>query len=255
MRRDQILQLGMEQYQLFLEHFEWSLLSDEAECIHQFRVSVKKLNALKLLVDGPSIDAFIQPVYKSGGKVRNLQVVLDLLTTFVAGVPEGFKQYLYNRLQEKRIKHDNIAVSIELLSEKQFFRMFKEYVEMHYKGNGGQLETVIRRLGRSAFELIQKNKAGEAWHEARHHFKGCSHLIQMASSVDEPLVFADGFNRYRDMEQRLGRWHDLFMLDKLKDKYLSVGEAHPDNIWRSFVDEKDDMIHRIEADISLMAEV
>ncbi|GAO27963.1 CHAD domain-containing protein [Geofilum rubicundum] len=253
MRRDQILQVAKEQYQLFLEHFKWSLVSDEAEYIHQFRVSVKKLSALKLLVSDPLIWDFIQPVYKTGGKVRNVQVILDLLSTFTTPAPEGFKQYLYDRLQEKRFKHDQLAGTIKLLSDKQFFAAFKAFLEEHYDGDGKHLETVILWHGRRACEWIRKNKAGEAWHEARRYFKACAHLIQMADAVGEPLTLDEGFFRYREMEQLLGLWHDLFVLNKWMDKYALQAGSKRNDLWSSFISEKTETMLRTEADICLLA--
>lgn len=254
MRRDQITHLATEQYQLFLENFKWSLVSDEAEYIHQFRVAVKKLNALKLVLSDLPLWDFIQPVYRTGGKVRNLQVVLELLTTFVGAVPEDFKQYLYDRLQEKRLNHDRIASTIELLSEKQFFKALNELVEVPPVGDVNALELTIGLHGGRACELIRKNSAGEAWHEARRYFKECAHLIQMAESVGEQFRSAEGFYRYREMEQLLGLWHDLFMLNKLIDRHQLLMGDRRDALWGPFIKEKTETMLRTEADICLLAE-
>lgn len=265
MRRDQILHLAMEQYQIFREHFSWSLVSDEAEYIHQFRVAVKKLNAIQLLlmngmdeqrgdrVEGRLWD-FIQPVYKTGGKVRNLQVILDLLATFSAEPPGDFKLYLYDRLQEKRLDHDNKAALVELLTEKQFFNELKGFIEQFYNGEASEIDWLIRLQGERARDLIRNNAAGERWHEARRYFKQSAHLTQLAASVDEQSVAADGFSAYREMEQLLGKWHDFFMLNKLVGKYeLQTGQKKDAN-WTAFIKEKTETTRRIEADVCLLAD-
>ncbi len=260
MRRDQIFHLAVEQYQLFLENFNLSLESDEAEYIHQFRVAVKKLNALKLILfngmDGGAdsgLWAFIQPVYKTGGKVRNLQVILDLLASFVVEPPAEFKLYLYDRLQEKRLGHDSMAATVELLTEQQFFNELKELVDISCIGDGQGLESTIRSQGARAGQLVRNNPAGEAWHEARRYFKESAHLILLAESVGEQLAHAEDFFRYREMEQLLGRWHDFFMLNKLVARYeLLMGESKA-AFWTAFKNEKTETALRIEEDVCLLA--
>jgi CHAD domain-containing protein len=264
MRRDQILHLAMQQYQLFLENFKLSLVSDEAEYIHQFRVAVKKLNALQVVllkgmseqmtIGADGLWAFIQPVYKTGGKVRNLQVVLDLLATFVVEPPTDFRLYLYDRLQEKRLGHDSMAAAIELLTEKELFNKLKIIVEQAYDGDAVDLEASIKHHGERACELIRHNSAGEAWHEARRYYKESAHLILLAESVGEQLADLNGSYRYREMEQLLGKWHDLFMLNKLVGKYELLMVAHKDELWDSFINEKTETTLRIEADVCLLAE-
>lgn len=263
MRRDQILHLAVDQYQVFLENYSLSLVSDEAEYIHHYRVAVKKLNAIKRVVtlglkeqDQDLLDgglwSFIQPVYKTGGKVRNLQVILDLLATFVAEPPSDFKQFLYDRLREKRLSHDNIATIIKPLSEKAFFNVFNVLVEMSFNSGFIDLSTVVKGLGERATLLIENNPAGEAWHEARRYFKESAHLIQLAESVGEQLVGADNFFRYREMEQLLGSWHDFFMLNRLVAKYASLMGEQQDALWTAFIQEKTETVLRIEEDICLL---
>ena len=265
MRRDQILHLAMEQYQVFLENFNLSLVSDEAEYIHQFRVAVKKLNAIQLVLfkgmseqmDGISDNglwSFIQPVYKTGGKLRNLQVILDLLASFVIEPPGDFKLFLYDRLQEKRFRYDSMVVTAELMTEKQFFNGLKTLVEQSYNGNALGLETSIRSQGERACGLVRNNPAGEAWHEARRYFKESAHLIQLAESVGEQLADADGFYRYREMEQLLGKWHDFFMLNKLVAKYALRMSEGKNAFWTAFIKEKTETFLRIEEDVCLLAE-
>jgi CHAD domain-containing protein len=265
MRRDQILHLGVEQYQLFLENFNWSLVSDEAEYIHQFRVAVKKLNAIKGLVlkgraeqdigfSGGRLWSFIQPVYKTGGKVRNLQVILDVLSSFVAEPPSDFKRFLYDRLREKRLAHDGIATTIELLSEKAFFNELKELVEKIYHGDVQEFEATIQWQGQRAAHLIQSKPSGESWHEARRYFKESAHLIQLAESAGEPLVAGDDFFRYREMEQLLGSWHDFFMLNKLVAKYEVLMGAKKDAAWTAFIEEKTEIALRLEEDVCLLGD-
>ncbi len=265
MRRDQILHLAVEQYQLFIENFNASLVSDEAEYIHQFRVAVKKLNALKLILfkgmgdqmagdaDG-RLWAFIQPVYKTGGKVRNLQVILDLLATFVVAPPTDFKRFLYDRLQEKRLAHDSMAAAVKLLTGQQFFHALKDFVEKFYDEGEQGLETTIKWQIERACQLIHNNPAGEAWHEARKYFKESAHLIQLAESVDEPLADANGYFRYREMEQLLGRWHDFFMLNKLLAKYELLMGERKEALWMAFINEKTETALRIEEDVRLLAD-
>ncbi|MCA1745948.1 MAG: hypothetical protein LC643_09680, partial [Bacteroidales bacterium] len=81
-----------------------------------------------------------------------------------------------------------------------------------------------------------------------------AHLTQLAASVDEQLVAADGFPDFREMEQLLGKWHDFFMLNKLVGKYELLTGQKKDANWTAFINEKTETALRIEADVCLLAD-
>lgn len=233
MRRDQVLQLGTGLYRDFLENYELAVGTDEAEYIHRFRVAVKKLRALAfyltanrpddaVLVESGQLTAFIQPVYKSSGKVRNLQVLLDVLGGFIWPGPEGFRQHIYEQLHQRKLVFLQQAQLEALLSPKAWFAELDTLVRAHPETLETSVEQVAGDLAARAVSLLQTSGPGEEWHEARSCFKKAAHLLLMAGELGLASPGQHRFMPFREAEQLLGTWHDLYMLGRFMEKYLAL---------------------------------
>lgn len=233
MRRDQVLQLGTGLYHDFLENYGLAVETDEAEYIHQFRVAVKKLRALAfflttdrseaaVLLESEHLTACIQPVYKSAGKVRNMQVLLDVLGGFTWPGPEGFRQHIYEQLHQRKLVFLQEAQLAALLSPRAWFAELDTLVRAHPETLETSVEQVVGDLAGRAFSLMQASGPGEDWHEARSCFKKAAHLLLMAGEVGLASPGQHRFMPFREAEQLLGTWHDFYMLGRFMDKYLAV---------------------------------
>ena len=74
-----------------------------------------------------------------------------------------------------------------------------------------------------AIYLITSNLPGEEWHIARAFFKRNYLLLNLVSDeVRDP----DEMTESRYLEQELGSWHDLIMLEKAYNKFVVLQNIH-----------------------------
>ncbi len=262
MQKGEIHILGEEQYTLFLNNYEFSTRSWEPEFIHQFRVAVKRIIALKMFLksqmpeDGQKcLDELmggIQPVYKSSGKVRNLQVLIGLLPSFKHMPPKSFVEYLLSRLEERKVQY---AEMVKLQTPKTvlvFSRSFSACLNKFYVGDVGLFRDHIAQNAIRARRLIDNFLPGEEWHEARALFKRNFLLMQMGSTFYGDKYDWEEQSYYRELEQLLGKWHDLMMLGKIMGRFELTPDSIPSD-WGNFSKEKTDAVSQLETNIRYVA--
>jgi CHAD domain-containing protein len=248
MKRSQILQLLSGQYRFFLENYHKASLKGEALYIHQFRVAVKRMLGLKGFLiyasdpdGGLILDNMInpiRPVYKSGGKVRNLQVVTDVsVSSFSQRIPKGFMNYLKEVLHQKTTGFLTLSASYPMPDIKKFNRSARFFLDQYYSEIEVHFHLNANRV--YALQLLQGNAPGDEWHDARAHIKRNYLLLQMAEPLNAAEYNEDQMLLYRRMEQILGHWHDLVMLEKIAQKYELELQDQP-NEWASFKKELTD---------------
>lgn len=225
MKTKHVVALGISQYEMFNIHYLEAIASGEQEAIHQLRVTLKRFYALKkylLHCMNPEGQAhlmnFIEPirlVYKSGGKVRDMQVMVDVaLNSSPLKAPAVFINFL--KLLSRQRLENFVAVTqiINLPSQQEFALHFKEVINAYYKSQHSKLEDFLIENLRVASFYINSSEPGELWHNARTLIKQNYLLMQLAITF-EPNRFSDTDIQYcREMEQILGEWHDWVVLKK-----------------------------------------
>jgi CHAD domain-containing protein len=196
----------------------------DPEAIHQFRVNVKSFIGLMAFLNEFKSDALwpkeivarLKPYYKLSGKIRNINVVQELLNVNFEQVSNDFYTYLDGQLCRRRNEFELLTSAIDIpepetikkevsqLMDASFFS--KEILQRHLSDNKDR-----------ALCLISKNGPSEAWHAARTFLKRnflLSKLLLSASMND--ATQSEG----RKLEQELGVWHDIVVLTKTYDRYL-----------------------------------
>lgn len=225
MKKKEIINLGVTQYELFRLNYLEAVASGEQEAIHQMRVALKKFYALKkFLLHGMDplgaavVKNHLEPlrmVYRAAGKVRDVQVIRDV-TINNAGLqaPEAFSGYLDSLQQSRLEKFLAISNTVNLPTQRDIAQSFDNYVKSYYQDKNSRLEHLIAKHLHEARFYLESTKPGDLWHEARTLIKQNFLLMQLAV-VHHPQRFsAATIQEYRDMEQILGQWHDYTVLKK-----------------------------------------
>lgn len=203
--------------------------SSDPEAIHRFRVDVKNFVGLIVFVFELKSDALwpntmifqLKPYYKLSGKIRNINVVKDLLNAHFEQVPNGFCNYLEGQLRRRQNEFETLTSVIEIPEpaevKNEVARLMAvspfstELLERHLAGNK------VRALS-----LISKNSPGEEWHAARTFFKRNYLLSKLLLSPEMEDVTQ---SENRMLEQELGFWHDIVVLTKTYDRYLLTNDC------------------------------
>lgn len=223
-----IIHQAAENYQRAYVQLQYARVEAAAEFIHAFRVEVKSFNGIVLylkeilasshhLLDQIMID--LKPYYKSSGKVRNITVIQDLMLQHKETLSDyAFLNYLDAQLKIRHCKFKEVSAIIDLpasieLSEElnKLNAMSIDYDKLFY--------VHLQNNKEKAVNLITSNLPGEEWHTARAFFKHNYLLLKLVSEeVVDPYEMAE--SRY--LEQELGSWHDLIMLEKAYNKFIAT---------------------------------
>lgn len=189
--------------------------------IHAFRVRVKELytwfSVLEKASDGAltlgAISKLIQPLYSRSGKVRTAQVNLKLLKEKEFPIPKKFA--IYTQKREKKMQ-------LKLLEEESQFS-WTNYKDLLYKVLALQSisvqetqKIIIAEYQHLLMVLSQSLKADQS-PEALHQFRKTLKMLQYLHSLNDHLgledtMYKSGEKTRKDIETRIGRWHDHFLL-------------------------------------------
>lgn len=227
-----IIHQAADNYQRAYVQLQYARVEGAAEFIHAFRVEVKSFNGIVLylkeilasshnLLDQIMMD--LKPYYKSSGKVRNITVIQDLMLQHKETLSDdSFLSYLDEQMKARLCKFKEVSEIIDLpasieLSEElnSLNRMSLDYDELFYSH--------LQSNKNKAIHLITSNLPGEEWHIARAFFKRNYLLLKLVSDeVRDP----DEMTESRYLEQELGSWHDLIMLEKAYNKFVVLQNIH-----------------------------
>lgn len=223
-----IIQQAVDNYQRLYGQLQNASLKGDPLYIHAFRVEVKSFSGivsyLKEILNTPhnglhQIASSLKPYYKSSGKVRNITVIQELLlqnkeTLFNPCFSEHLNDLMDVRLSNFMAISSviNLPTAIELSAELNELKSTPLDYDMLF-------QTHLQNNKLKAHELITSNEAGEPWHNARAFFKRNYLLLKLVSGEIEDAV---EMSESRVLEQELGSWHDLIMLEKAYRKFISV---------------------------------
>ncbi len=257
MTKEEVLTAVNEQYRVFLTNFHTSLPEGKEENIHQFRVAVKKMRAIQAyLIVGCSQEAvisfkelfsIIRPVYKSSGKVRNLQVILRALSdSFQYFPPSKFTERLMEKLHDGKNNYRSVSNEIELMNNEMFSLQFSKLMEEYFKKNSDDFLAHITANRVRALDNIKENKPGKKWHDARRWLKQNYLLLHRDDSPTQQPYSQKEWLYYRNLEQLLGQWHDLLMLKKQVKKFDKANSDIKASEWKLFKNELDERLNNFE---------
>ncbi len=188
-----------------------------AERLHQIRVLIKKIKAVDSLRSFASKKkqggVKLKPLYKSAGKIREIQILLKLVQA-LPGFPKKIKEQL----------------KINLKAEQKYFleklpKFSKQIKKVHNElsVNGTRLGLKIIKkyftLETQKAQLAFKLKQREAMHAFRKELKNSLYVYDALPKKTQKLIPLKT-NEIVNLQEKLGDWHDaysaIFYLSKLK---------------------------------------
>ncbi|MCF8233571.1 MAG: CHAD domain-containing protein [Bacteroidales bacterium] len=237
--KGELRQFFDKQKKIFEEHLGLVKKSDNAELIHQLRLSVKRIRALftflQFLTGKPSkgkkdIKA-LKVVYKPAGRIRDVQVHLGLLDSYEKRLQFEFTDYRsYLGMLEKQ-HHKDLKQSMKGFSAKPFEKLHTKTYKIIDQFSD---EEIIKNAGKmldEKFELISNlNKIPtdkeKNLHEIRRILKEIRYLLNIFNgNIPESKRLKVSLSRLKQIEQTLGKWHDqvnamLFVKAYLNSKQI-----------------------------------
>lgn len=203
-------------------HFGQASQTFDEEAIHQMRVEIKRLKALfQLLEDLTATFAAkenllpIRPLYKTAGKIRDLQVQAGLAREWMAesGSQAGLNAFCQHLASLERQSQASFKEECQ-----NFDASALEAMEKSVAGSVSRLcadqarrraESLLAGLQSQLLERGQASRPEDNLHPLRILAKRTRHtaeLLQMCLSSPEPA--SQTADAVRDIEQALGQWHD-----------------------------------------------
>jgi CHAD domain-containing protein len=209
----------------FKVNLEKAIENYDAEAIHQYRVSVKRIRAITRALDKIYEEPLfpkkiIQPLremFKAGGTIRDDQVQIGLVEQ--AENEYGIKFPLMKAFYQKRIDDQrnaffqksvdfdfNTLNAISEQIENILLPLDEEYLELNlYK----RLHNSMEKLKKKRYDLDQPEKL----HKFRTSFKENGYVSEMLYQSKYSLkITKSTYNRMKNFGQELGNWHDHYQL-------------------------------------------
>jgi len=225
----------------FLKNFDLARSEFDAEAIHQFRVSIKRIRAVfkainKSYPGHPMPDDLLNPLremFKAGGTARDLQVQLDLIRGLEKA--EGATFALMKDLFRQQIEDS----ADEFLFRSRYFgpdllEQFPSGIRQGMASTEGQGSMQERISGwmESRMEKLRHNrfKASDPYrlHRFRTRYKELSYVAEMVYESGLPHTLDKAtFQEMKTMGQQLGKWHDHYQLwHRSGEIFLSATDTH-----------------------------
>jgi CHAD domain-containing protein len=265
MNASEIKEQASFHFQSFGDFYREALSQGGPEAVHQYRVSLKRFFALKAFVSVNlrddsvgQLDELVQslrPVYKLGGKLRDLQVLMSLPASLDLIMPPSLYAFLYQKYQKRLVKFTQLAQETGQPGQATFLMVFDDLMDRFYTGGEKELCALAAQNFRKAEGLL-RNRPGKEWHEARRLIKQNYLLMQMAVSYQPDRFPEVAIQGSRQLEQSLGLWHDTHNLQRATDKIVLFGEDEPLLLFGQQLDEKkatkEEEIRELVSDNSLL---
>jgi CHAD domain-containing protein len=214
------------------------LSKPKAEPVHVLRSTLRRITAeLRLLAESPKttrrVARFIhlsRPIIKTAGRVRDLDVHLDLLQNLPRPLkPEADK--LERHLQKRRRRG---FTRLRNLLEDDHSALLKSLAKLQSiapttpsPGRALANETLLR-----AVATFDPHRADQL-HELRKAARDARYLAESAlRSTEKNSPAAHEAAHYRQIQQDVGAWHDYLTLAGAARKYLSSSSPLPPAIDR-----------------------
>ncbi len=201
-----------------------ALMTGELSAVHQYRVSFKRFFALTAFVvehmDAEASGSLkrlvetVKPVYKRGGKLRDLHVMISFPALHGLIMPPLLYGHLYNKFQKQLLcfMHDNHQPGLP--DEASFLAAFNIGIDNSYAGGSDRL-TGFTQSNFRRVKVLLENLPGKEWHRARRLIKQNYLLMLMSSSYNSGGFPDEELEWSRNMEQELGIWHDMLNLQRV----------------------------------------
>lgn len=233
-----ISELYLEHQQSFLKHLKKAKGLNREE-IHKMRVETKRLRSLFRLLNrlgGKKSDTkralkLILPVFKSAGEMRDTSQNKKLARQFKEPMMKGFKEYL-NGVEKKQ--GEKLRLEIKNFSKKKYRRSNTDLVMDFKKLDHDHVEKrskeYLQKLMDRVKTFIPDINNDETFHEIRKRLKDIKTVDQLLNDLYPEKTAGKLLSKVKNIEQRIGSWHDRIMLIEEIEKYLKKVKRKSDKV-------------------------
>ena len=228
----------------FIKNYRRTRKSYSVEGIHKMRLSVKRLRAfLKLLNhfdDRPYTKKNLKKInllYKHAGKVRDLQIQLNLLENFRPDAGNEFDIYITQLTNRKAKALKALKRSFKEIDIKDIVKISRRIENILKKIRDHnfmeEYSQIIRKKLKDIEDLSVALNDESVLHLIRRHMKELLFIRDTVNIEDQVLLAnTEKLALMADIEVKLGEWHDLQVL---LDSFLSLdheGDSYRDILER-----------------------
>lgn len=220
----QLLDYFQEQSSKYTKNLKLLVKQPKEDPVHDFRVAVKRLRTVLLLLheiypDEENLHMFTdvtREVYKLTGKLRDLQLQVNILETLSSNTGIYYTHYLANLRKKETTASVNLTnylkehplvgkTELVVLSEMSFWNKTDATSVMILVDN------LIEELIQRSIRLDYKNRDPEDLHEIRRNLKQCQYLLSMSKTFDhvEHDIHSKKLTLVSHAGELLGKWHDF----------------------------------------------
>lgn len=214
-----------KQAELSFQHLHVYQQSADAEAMHHFRVSLKKIHAGVVFLQSrfPRLKKQkkrMKAVFRAGGLIREQQLRLGWLRLHrlkLLAVTAGMEGKL--EIYQANFKNDLPAFKTKL--EKAFSKLYAAAETIRKE----ELQQYVSALKTSVLQLLRKNRA-EDWHELRKQIKQLLYAVHWLRPEEQLRLLRITELKYLDkLQEAIGTWHDLVDLKQwLTDEQFFLHE-------------------------------
>jgi CHAD domain-containing protein len=196
----------------------------DERAIHDFRVSLKKLRAgfefLRksgvLSASKTSILLVIKPAFQSGGELRDLQVIHQLIKTYEQILDEHFvyfRSFITKKMliaaEDFKIKSKSVLIHLDNTSWNEALRAVNINPDIRIAA-----KNVIGKTFRRAEKTLSKSDSDiHSYHKIRKLLKKARFVFEMNMVGDwDGMEYHAHLNKLKNLESLLGAWHDRISL-------------------------------------------
>ncbi|MGH8015235.1 MAG: CHAD domain-containing protein [Candidatus Zixiibacteriota bacterium] len=221
-------------------NFREARKSCSTRSIHDFRVGIKRLRSLLELlsiIDGglneKKHEQKLRPLFKSAGKVRELQVTAELIRNWLKDSGDEVSEY-YNYLKLNEDAAKRKFVNISKSGKTSIFPSLSKIILKKVSGiSADYLKRFIGRSTSAALLRIDLKKRipslplGEL-HNLRIEAKDARYRLQALSAIQsESDVFKKADDWLRGVHRAIGQWHDMIIAQGKLDSFLANDAVKP----------------------------
>lgn len=212
----------IEHKAVFDENFKIVLVNFDEDAIHKMRTSTKRLRALFQLIEFISTDNFkskqqtkkIRSLFKHAGRIREIQIEKTILSGYEDCLDLQYPEYREYLVQREHREIARFLKSIPKFSERDKIINDSYIIKTILTCSGKTLSiNVSNFLNRKLEKLNRLNSkpvSNVRIHKNRTILKQLYYLYDILSQITkEPKILNMTSERIREIEQKIGTWHDL----------------------------------------------
>lgn len=217
------------------------------EDIHQLRVSIKKLRAVWSLIEKINKDKFdkknhfqiVKNLFKKAGYLREAQLNLAMLKNETSPYIGNYIDFLNTIKQDNQIL---LSYQIEHFNFDEFNLInsdLKNYLlELSDMKILLKAELFINKVIKKTQKLHALLPNEEKLHDIRIYLKTVNEVLSIMLEIEEDKKIKKLHKNLKKLNEKIGDWHDLIVLQNSIKKYISEEENFEERLYLQIYLEK-----------------